>query len=98
MYAVIFIAETINLDKNYHVMADKMRELAMDKYDCTSFTSVTEGSKEITISYWKSQQQISAWKQDKEHIKAQNIGKKKWYKKYDIQVVKVLREYSKATS
>lgn len=35
-------------------MAKKMRELAINQYDCLEFTAITEGSDEIAISYWKS--------------------------------------------
>ena len=56
MYAVIFRAEINKLDSRYSEMATQMRELAINKYGCTEFTSVTEGAQEITISYWQNQE------------------------------------------
>jgi heme-degrading monooxygenase HmoA len=93
MYAVIFKAEIKLLDDDYSKMAIKMRDLALNKYGCTEFTSTTEGNQEISISYWQDQQQIKSWKEDSEHLLAQKIGQNKWYKSYQVQVVEIIREY-----
>lgn len=45
MYAVIFRAEINELDDSYSVMAEQMRELAINKYGCAEFASVIEGKK-----------------------------------------------------
>ncbi len=93
MYAVIFRAVINEIDDCYSDVASRMRELATDKYGCVGFTSVTEGNQEISISYWEHEEQIIEWKQNCEHIEAQRLGREKWYKSYNIAVVKVLREY-----
>ena len=93
MYAVIFRAKMKGQDEAYVSMAQSMRYLAKDKYGCTEFVSVTEGSDEITISYWDTLEQIRAWKQDARHLAAQNLGKSAWYQSYHVQVTEVLREY-----
>ncbi len=93
MYAVIFRAKIAEMDEEYGRTAERMRHLAIEKYGCTEFTSVTEGDEEISISYWKTQEQIKAWKNDAEHITSQELGKAKWYRWYKIQVVEVVREY-----
>lgn len=95
MYAVIFKAKINKLDSSYTKMAEQMRALAMKKYGCTDFISVTEGNQEIAVSYWQNPEQINAWKQDSEHLVAQERGKADWYKSYMVQVVEVIREYSK---
>lgn len=97
MYAVIFKAEINELDGSYSQMASQMRELAINKYGCAEFVSVTEGKQEISISYWESQEQIRKWKQDAKHLVAQELGASKWYKSYRVQVVTIVREYSKNT-
>lgn len=94
MYAVIFKAQINKLDSNYSKTAQKMRQLAIEKYGCTDFTAVTEGSREIAISYWNNQDQILKWKQDAEHLVAQELGRTVWYKSYKVEVVKIIREYS----
>lgn len=75
MYAVIFKAKINKLDSRYKKMAEQMRILAMKKYGCTDFVSVTENNQEIATSYWQNQQQIQAWKADAEHIVVQELGK-----------------------
>lgn len=97
MYAVIFRAEINKLDSHYSEMAAQMRQLAINRYGCKEFTSVTEGNHEIAISYWEDQEQIKQWKQDSEHLVAQELGKSKWYKSYTVQVAEVIREYNKNT-
>ena len=93
MYAVIFSAKIAKIDNQYTQIAKRMRQLAIEKYGCTEFTSVFENNEEISISYWKTQEQIKNWKKDAEHIVAQELGKTKWYKSYKVQVVEILREY-----
>ncbi len=93
MYAVIFRAEIKSLDDRYSKMALKMRNLAVNEYGCTEFTAVTEGTHEIAISYWNNQQDIQKWKQDSEHLVAQELGKAIWYKFYKVQIVEIKYEY-----
>lgn len=93
MYAVIFKAETHNLDKEYFETAQKMRTLALEKYGCNEFISTSEEHYEIAISYWTNEEDIKKWKNDKEHLEAQKMGKRKWYKSYHVQIVKIIQEY-----
>jgi len=95
MYAVIFKASTHNLDKEYFNMAKKMRDLAISEYGCKAFTAVTEGSEEIAISYWDSLEDIKKWKQNSEHLVAQELGKSKWYSEYSVEIVEVISSYQK---
>lgn len=93
MYAVIFTASVGNQDCRYRQMARQLRDLAMADFGCTDFISVTEGEQEIAISYWPDEACIKAWKQQAEHLVAQQLGKEGWYKYYKVEVVKILRAY-----
>jgi len=95
MYAVIFRAKTNELDEEYFEMAKKMRKLALTQYGCLEFTSVTEGSDEIAISYWKSMEDIKKWKKNGEHLVAQELGRSKWYEAYKVHIVEIVSEYHK---
>jgi len=95
MYAVIFRAEFNEPDEDYFTTATKLRELALSSYGCTEFSSITKDGHEIVISYWENVDQIKAWKKDKEHIQAQKMGRKKWYKQYKVEIVKIEHAYSK---
>ncbi len=97
MYAVIFIARIASLDDEYSQMAERMRNLAIEKYGCKGFTSLTGGDEEIAISYWENEEQIKAWKMDPEHVLAQEKGRSKWYRSYHVQVAEIVREYGENT-
>ena len=47
----------------------------------------------ITISYWRNLDDIVAWKNNVEHTQVRNLGREKWYKKYQLRICKVEREY-----
>jgi len=94
MYAVIFRAEIEELNDEYSSTAVRMRDMAIGEYGCKEFIASTEGNVEIAISYWDTEQQIRDWKQNVDHLAAQQKGKSTWYKSYTVQVVEVVREYS----
>lgn len=90
MYAVIFKAKVKEVDEEYFSMARKMRKIAFEDYGCIDFISVCEENTEISISYWKDLENIKKWKEDKEHLKAQELGRTKWYESYMIEISEVL--------
>ena len=47
----------------------------------------------ITISYWKSLEDIKNWKQVSDHQIAQKLGREKWYKAYKTRICLVERDY-----
>lgn len=97
MYAVIFRAQIKKLDESYSDMANRMRELAINEYGCIEFTSSTEGNSELAISYWPNRESIQAWKNNPDHKRAQSLGKSRWYRSYQVQVVEVLHQYGSNT-
>ncbi len=92
MYAVIFRASVAGLDDEYQQMAQRLRELAFEKYGCLDFVAVTEGDEEIAISYWQTEQQIREWKNDPEHRLAQRKGRDKWYRSVSIEICEIIRK------
>ena len=98
MFAVIFHAEIGQLDDEYFAMAKQMRELAMTQYGCLDFVATTEGTREIAISYWPSPDHIKHWKQNSDHLQAQQQGKSRWYKSYKVEIVELLRTYESHSS
>jgi heme-degrading monooxygenase HmoA len=47
----------------------------------------------ITVSYWESLEAIKLWKQNSEHLLAQEKGREVWYKSYKTRICKVERDY-----
>jgi heme-degrading monooxygenase HmoA len=96
-YAVIFTSQRTDADQGYGLMADRMVELAAQQPGFLGVES-TRGADGlgITVSYWKDEASIKAWKANAQHSIAQETGKKLWYSDYVLRVAKVERAYSKA--
>lgn len=50
----------------------------------------------ITVSYWRDEASIEAWKRQVEHLGAQARGKAGWYTSYALRVGTVERHHGKA--
>ena len=98
-YAVIFTSLRTPADQGYGLMADRMVELASSQPGFLGVES-TRGADGlgITVSYWKDEASIKAWKANAQHQVAQATGKKVWYADYTLRVAKVERAYDKAGS
>lgn len=75
-------------------MAERMVELAKIQKGFLGMES-SRGSDGfgITVSYWQTLEDISAWKSNSEHKIAQEFGRSKWYESFSTRVCKVEREY-----
>lgn len=93
-YAVIFSSRRTEGDNGYSEMAEKMLDLASQQPGFLGVESAraTDGFG-ITVSYWDSEEAIRRWKQNAEHLMAQEKGKRTWYQDYTLRVAKVEREY-----
>ena len=92
-YAVIFSTEMTNDIEGYHEMALKMENLAKQQEGFLGIESARNKTG-ITISYWKNEAAIIAWKNNIEHIEARELGREKWYKNYQLRICKVERAYA----
>lgn len=93
MYAVIFTSTRTDISEGYDDMAARMVELARQQ---PGFIDVESARSDIgiTVSYWKDLDSVRNWKQNAEHLFAQQTGREKWYKNYKVRIAKVEREYS----
>ena len=91
-YAVIFTSLKNQDDHGYGEMASQMEELAKKQPGYLGFESARE-ELGISVSYWKDLESIKKWKENSEHLLAQEKGKKQWYKSYKIRISKVERDY-----
>ncbi len=91
-YAVIFTSTLTNDTEGYSEMAQKMVGLAKQQKGFIGIDSAREGVG-ITVSYWKNLEAIKIWKQNSEHLIAQQKGRTKWYNWYNTRICKVEREY-----
>ena len=78
--------------KGYSEMAQKMEALAKSQSGFIGIDSAREDVG-ITVSYWESLEAIKTWKQNSEHLIAQQTGRNQWYSWYNTRICKVEREY-----
>ena len=94
-YTVIFANQrSLEDEEGYQVTAARMMELAAKQAGYLGAQSArgTDGFG-ITISYWRDLPSIHDWKQQSEHLKAQHLGKQKWYASFSLRIAKVERAY-----
>ncbi len=94
-YAAIFTSERTPGDHGYADMAARMLELAADQPGYLGVEAARSGLG-ITVSYWDSREAIAAWKQNAEHLAAQQQGQDEWYSAYTVRICRVEREYGSA--
>jgi len=93
-YAVIFTATLTEDSDGYADMAKKLQGLVEDQPGYLGVRSVTEKNREITVSYWRTLEDIQAWKGLPNHAAAQALGKSKWYSDYQVEIARMERGYS----
>lgn len=91
-YAVIFTSLRTEVEAGYHDMALRMLELAAEQPGYLGVESARDGVG-ITVSYWESLEAIRHWKQNTEHLFAQQKGRTDWYATYKTRICKVERDY-----
>ena len=91
-YAVIFTSLRSEGDSGYGEMAAQMVELASEQ---PGFLGVESAREEvgITVSYWRDEESIGAWKQNARHLAAQQKGRDEWYASFKVRVARVERDY-----
>lgn len=95
-YAVIFSSLLTQEGKDetygYSTMADRMVELAEKQSGFLGIESVRDGFG-ITVSYWQDLESIKAWKENSEHLQAQQQGRENWYQEFKVRIAKVEHDY-----
>lgn len=93
-YAVIFTSQRTPGDQGYGNMADRMAALAAEQPGYLGVESARgEDGLGITVSYWRSAEDILAWRRNAEHKVARDTGRSDWYQHYTLRVAKVERAY-----
>jgi heme-degrading monooxygenase HmoA len=94
-FAVVFSSLRTAEDRDYKATALRMAELArvMPGYLGLESARGADGFG-ITVSYWRDEASIAAWKRESEHVLAQERGQREWYAHYELRVARVERAYS----
>jgi len=93
-YAVIFTAQRTEGDRDYGATADRMAELAAQQPGYLGVESARDASGlGITVSYWRTLADITAWRRQMEHTGARQRGRAQWYTHYELRIAKIERAY-----
>lgn len=90
-YAVIFTSIRTEGDNGYSEMAKQMLELASQQPGFIGFETARQ-ELGISVSYWATLEDITAWKENLAHRQAQDSARD-WYKAFWVRVCRVEREY-----
>ena len=98
-YAVVFSSlRNGHGDDAYVEAAARMMELAAQQPGYLGAESVRDADGVgITVSYWRSETDILAWKHQAEHAATRARGRSDWYTRYITRVAKVERAYDWVT-
>lgn len=94
-YAVIFTSLRKPVEHEaYGDMAAQMVALAAQQPGYLGMESVRgDDGLGITVSYWRTAEDIQAWRRHVEHTQARDAGRARWYSHYELRVAKVERAY-----
>lgn len=92
-YAVIFTSTRTPGDNGYAAIGQEMLELVAKQPGFLGVESVRgPDGFGITVSYWRSEEDIAAWKANARHQVAQRLGRDLFYQIFTTRVAKVERE------
>src|SRR6478609_1472013 len=93
-YAVIFTSLRTAEEAGYGDTAQRMAELAAQQPGYLGVESARgEDGLGITVSYWRSLEDIKAWRAQTQHQQARGRGRGEWYQHYALRIAKVERAY-----
>ena len=95
---VVCIFRSVRTDhstKEYEEWSNRMDDLVVTMPGYIGHTSLRDDAsgKGVTISYFRSMQNLLAWKQVPEHLEAQALGRAAFYTDYEIEVAEIVRHY-----
>lgn len=93
-YAVIFTSLRTSVEAGYGETAEHMVALAARQAGFLGAESARgPDGLGITVSYWRSLEDIRAWRADLEHTAAREQGRRQWYSHYELRIARVEHAY-----
>jgi heme-degrading monooxygenase HmoA len=91
---VIFTSRKKEADAaGYQRTLARMLELARQRRGYLGIESAhSDDGTGVTISYWRTREDIAAWKRDSEHLEAQAAGRRQWYVWFRTRIARVESE------
>jgi heme-degrading monooxygenase HmoA len=93
-YAVIFTSQRTPGDRGYRDAAERMMALACEQPGFLGVDSARgDGGLGVTVSYWRSLDDVAAWRDQVDHARVRDQGRAQWYSHYELRIAKVERAY-----
>lgn len=97
MIAVIFEVEPHPEKRDAYLdLAGEMRSLLEDADGFLSierFESLTQPDKLLSLSFWRDEEAVTAWRKLERHRHAQAKGRTSYFRDYRLRIAGVLRDY-----
>ncbi|KAK9430681.1 hypothetical protein V1505DRAFT_310657 [Lipomyces doorenjongii] len=94
-YAVIFISLLPEHTEEYAETSNEIYELAQGQTGFLGADSVRDaGGQGATISYWRTEDDVTNFRKIAKHRHAQQRGREIFYERYEVRVAKVEKEYA----
>ena len=94
-YPAVIFTSLLADDEGYAATAEEMVRLAASQPGYLGIESARGADGlGITVSYWRDEASLAAWKGVAEHLAAQRLGRERWYRRYALRVAKVERAYA----
>lgn len=59
------------------------------------FQSLTQPGKLLSLSFWRDEQAVAAWRNFEEHRQVQKAGRQQIFEDYHLRIASVIRDYGK---
>ncbi len=93
-WAVIFSSQRTEGEAGYGSAAERMVALSQGMPGFLGIESTRDAAGfGLTVCYWRSEEDIAAWKHHAEHQEAQVTGHARWYAHFELRVARVERAY-----
>ncbi|MEQ8194332.1 MAG: antibiotic biosynthesis monooxygenase [Rhodospirillales bacterium] len=97
MYAVIFEVEPTAEGKQAYLDIAAALRPELEKIDgfisIERFSSLVTEGKLLSLSFWRDEEAVRAWREHARHREAQNRGRTELFRNYRIRVAEVIRDY-----
>jgi len=87
---------TDHSDDEYQEWSQRIAQLVVTAPGYRSHVSLRDHETRVgvTIAYFDDVESITTWRDQTEHVRAQQLGRERFYEDYVVQIAPVVREYS----
>ncbi|MBI1315491.1 antibiotic biosynthesis monooxygenase [bacterium] len=88
-WAAVFLSERSSQLEGYAAMDQATIDAASSIPGYLGYASLKQGDVGMFISYWQNPEAIEAWRMHGLHLRAKDLGKAQWYRRYVSQLARI---------